>query len=57
LFAAETEAKAGASEWFAFSVIVSLGLFICWHLFYDSDVPPSDDDETGYSNPDHEAWV
>jgi hypothetical protein len=27
LLAAETEVKAGAYQWFAFSIIVSLGLF------------------------------
>jgi hypothetical protein len=56
LLAADAEVKAGAGEWFAFSIIVSLGLFICWHLFYDSDVPPSDHD-CHDTNPDHEVWV
>lgn len=52
--------KAGAYEWLAFGVIMSLGLFICYHLFWDNDVPPGCDDcedDRPATNPDHEAWV
>ena len=60
----QAEVKAGACEWLAFGVIVSLGLFICYHLFWDNDYPPSNGDgsvDEEYSqrssNPDHELWV
>jgi len=55
--APQVEKKVGAPEWLAFGIIVSLGLFICWHLFYDSDVPPFDDDEPSSTAPDHEFWI
>ena len=59
--APQVEEKPGAYEWFAFSIIVSLGLFICWHLFFDNDVPPSCsdgcEDDRRDTNPDHEVWV
>ena len=54
------EHKAGAYEWLAFGVIVSLGLFICYHLFWDNDSPPgcsNCDDDCSDTNPDHELWV
>jgi len=61
---APQEHKAGACEWLAFGVIASLGLFICYHLFWDNDHPPlngdgSVDDEyvPRPANPDHEFWV
>ena len=53
--------KAGAYEWLAFGVIVSLGLFICYHLFWDNDVPQVGcdgcEDDRSDTNPDHEVWV
>lgn len=53
--------KAGAYEWLAFGVIMSLGLFICYHLFWDHDSPQAGsedyEDDRSDTNPDHEVWV
>jgi len=58
---APQEHKAGACEWLAFGVIASLGLFICWNLFWNDDCPPDCcdccEDDCPHVNPDHEFWV